>query len=183
METHGVTFSGALLQRGFWLYVWRVTEGPQTALYVGRTGDSSSRYAASPFSRLGQHLDLRDSAAANMLLRNIKKAGFDPVQCTYSLVAIGPIYPEQDNIDLHRQKRDLIAPLEAAVAAQLRADGHNVLGAHPKPKAVSGDIYERVIAAFRSALKSGSPVSKQLHQHAPAPAWGDSESSSEQVDE
>ena len=57
-----VRFEGALLERGFWLYVWRVRQESREVLYVGRTGDSSSRFAASPFSRLSQHLDIRPKA-------------------------------------------------------------------------------------------------------------------------
>lgn len=156
MVIHEVTFEGALLKRGFWLYLWRVKQNLRTVLYVGRTGDSSSRYAASPFSRLGQHLDLREKATANMLLRNLRQAGFDPLQCSYSLFAAGPLYPEQDTLSSHRQIRDLVAPLEAAIAAQLRADGHHVLGKHPKAKPVGGDMYEQALQSFRVALNSPS---------------------------
>ena len=37
-------FSGRILERGFWLYVWKVTAPNKTVFYVGRTGDSSSRW-------------------------------------------------------------------------------------------------------------------------------------------
>ena len=47
-----LSFSGELLQRGFWLYVWEVTAADgRTVHYVGRTGDSSSPNAQSPFTR------------------------------------------------------------------------------------------------------------------------------------
>jgi hypothetical protein len=154
MKTYEITFNGGLLRRGFWLYLWRVTEGSRTTLYVGRTGDSSSRYAASPFSRLGQHLDLRQNAAANMLLRNLRNAGFDPLLCSYRLVAVGPIFPEQDNLESHRIRRDWVGSVEARIAAQLRADGYHVLGTHPKPKTFGGKLYERVLKKFRTALNS-----------------------------
>lgn len=78
MFIHEIGFRGALLERGFWLYVWRVRQDSREALYVGRTGDSSSRFAASPFSRLSQHLDLRPKASANMLLRNLQTRGAYP---------------------------------------------------------------------------------------------------------
>lgn len=59
-STQIVAFDGAFLRRGFWLYVWEVV-APDGAeyLYVGRTGDSSSPYAQSPFVRMGQHLGFR----------------------------------------------------------------------------------------------------------------------------
>ena len=83
MKIHHLKFSGALIERGFWLYIWRVTCKNDYVLYVGRTGDSSSKYAASPFNRLGQHLDIRPKATANTLLRNIKSVGFNPVKCEF----------------------------------------------------------------------------------------------------
>ena len=57
LAIHEVRFEGGILQRGFWLYVWEVTPADQAPLYyVGRTGDSSSTNAQSPFNRMGQHL-------------------------------------------------------------------------------------------------------------------------------
>lgn len=154
MNIHQINFQGALLQRGFWLYVWRVNQELREALYVGRTGDSSSRFAASPFSRLGQHLDLRPKATANMLLRNLKKSGFDPVQCSYSLFAFGPLYPEQPTLPEHRRIRDLVAPIESALAKQLAADGHQVIGNHPKASRPESVLYDQALEHFRAALKS-----------------------------
>ena len=41
---HRLSFPGAILARGFWLYIWRiVTDEGQEYLHAGRTGDSSSR--------------------------------------------------------------------------------------------------------------------------------------------
>lgn len=43
-----LTFDGAILQRGFWLYVWEITPvGAAPLYYVGRTGESSSTHAQS----------------------------------------------------------------------------------------------------------------------------------------
>lgn len=146
MKAHELKFSGALIERGFWLYVWRVSHKDQYVLYVGRTGDSSSRYAASPFNRLGQHLDVRPNATANTLLRNIKSKGFDPLRCEYGLVSIGPLYPEQDNLEEHRKYRDLIAPLEAALAQHLKDKGYEVVGSHPKLKEHADAMLKKVLS-------------------------------------
>jgi hypothetical protein len=55
--THVFSFDGKLLQRGFWLYVWEITAADHEVFYyVGRTGDSSSPNAQSPFNRMSQHL-------------------------------------------------------------------------------------------------------------------------------
>ena len=49
-KLHTLTISTDVLRRGFWLYVWAVAlrHGKQV-YYVGRTGDSSSIHAQSPF--------------------------------------------------------------------------------------------------------------------------------------
>src|SRR3972149_5328752 len=98
MQTHILSFDGELLRRGFWLYIWRIMHGRSVLYYVGRTGDSSSRYASSPISRMGQHLSIQDSAAANMLIRHLRANGLDPCKCKYRLIAIGPLFPEQPTI-------------------------------------------------------------------------------------
>jgi hypothetical protein len=130
MHMHRTSFSGALLQRGFWLYAWRISSGNRRFFYVGRTGDSSSQFASSPFSRLGQHLDIRPSAKANTLLRHVRAQDFDPIKCQFELLAFGPLFPEQETLELHRQYRDQIAPLESALAGLLRSRGFQVVGIH-----------------------------------------------------
>jgi len=152
MKLHEISFSGALLERGFWLYVWRVKNNGQTVLYVGRTGDSSSQYASSPFSRLGQHLDVRPTANANTLLRNIGAAGLDPATSAYELLAIGPLFPEQPTMEAHRMHRDIVAPLESALASHLRNAGHTVIGKHPKSRPYDAALFQRVIAFLQGKL-------------------------------
>ena len=75
MKAYATSFDGALLGRGFWLYVWCITDGDRKVLYVGRTGDSSSPHASSPFKRIGQHLDAGPNAKGNALARQLKRAG------------------------------------------------------------------------------------------------------------
>jgi hypothetical protein len=62
LNSYAMSFHDELLQRGFWLYVWDIRAGSERRLYVGRIGDSSSPNAASPFQRIGQHLDFRENA-------------------------------------------------------------------------------------------------------------------------
>ena len=132
MESYVSKFSGRLLDRGFWIYVWRIRSNADVVLYVGRTGDSSSPNAASPFGRLSQHLDLRDNATANTLVRNLRGRGLDPTECDFEMLAIGPLYPEQATLDEHYPFRDRTAVLESELAAHLRQAGHIVLGTHPR---------------------------------------------------
>ena len=149
MKVHFLEFSGALIERGFWLYIWRVTYKNDDVLYIGRTGDSSSKYAASPFNRLGQHLDIRPNATANTLLRNIKAEGFNPVECEFQLTSIGPIFPEQGSLEDHRKYRDIIAPLEVALADYLKGKGYRVIGMHPKPRPIDEKIFSQIKAMIQ----------------------------------
>lgn len=152
MRIHRVSFDGSLLERGFWLYAWLLKNGVEKAVYVGRTGDSSSQFAASPFSRLSRHLDVRPSATANMLLRQVKKLGWNPFNCQYELVAFGPIFPEQTELDLHRSKRDIIAPLETELASLFRGEGFNVVGSHGKQRPTDKFLSDQIAAAFHKAF-------------------------------
>ena len=148
MKISRVRFNGAILARGFWLYAWRITCGATEFFYVGRTGDSSSRFAASPFSRLGQHLDVRPNASANMLLRHVRKQGLDPVACDYELVAFGPIFPEQEELLSHRAHRDRIALLEAELAELLKDRGFQVVGSHGTRGEAEPGLLQQVREAF-----------------------------------
>lgn len=144
MDTHGtpvlnsfrMKFDGALLQRGFWIYVWRVSQGADVYVYVGRTGDSSSPNASSPFNRIGQHLDFRSNAKGNSLSKRLKEAGIVPASCSFEMVAIGPLFPEADSMETHRPVRDQVGAVENALATLLRGGGYTVLGKHSSKAAV-----------------------------------------------
>jgi hypothetical protein len=75
LTAHFMSFDGALVERGFWLYVWRIVAGSQTVLYVGRTGDSSSPHASSPFKRVGQHLEVGPIAKGNSMSKQLRANG------------------------------------------------------------------------------------------------------------
>jgi len=152
MKVNRISFDGALLQRGFWLYACLIRSGRKRIVYVGRTGDSSSKHAASPFSRLSQHLDVRTSATANMLLRQVRNAGLEPLSCKYELVAFGPIFLEQQDLGMHRVKRDIIAPLETELAELFKADGFTVVGSHGKRRTPDTKLLEQVKRAFQQVF-------------------------------
>jgi len=151
MQFHRIKFSGAILERGFWLYVWRIKHENTEFLYVGRTGDSSSRFAASPFSRLSRHLDVSENASANMLLRHVKQRGLDPISCSFEMLAIGPLYKEQPNLAEHRKIRDIVAPLESAVAHYLRQKGFVVVSSHP----TVGEVDKELLLKIQSTIDEG----------------------------
>ena len=73
-----MSFQGEVLERGFWLYIWEIVNGSNRYFYVGRTGDSSSAHAASPFNRIGQHLDFRENAKGNSLAKRLNEVGINP---------------------------------------------------------------------------------------------------------
>ena len=102
LEALSIPFDGRVLNRGFWVYVVDVHSPSGRYVYVGRTGDSSSANAASPFSRIGQHLDFRKKAKGNALARNLRSVGVDPRAYRLEMIAVGPLFPEQKNFDDHR---------------------------------------------------------------------------------
>jgi hypothetical protein len=142
MKSHELTFDGDWLERGFWLYEWEVTVPRRKAPlhYVGRTGDSSSLNAASPFNRMGQHLDLRTSASAAMLTKNLRACGVGPEQLPryrYRFVAVGTILNETRPLDArtpsdaerteHHLRRDHVAALERDLAITMRSVGYAII--------------------------------------------------------
>ncbi|OAV49269.1 hypothetical protein A6U98_13580 [Rhizobium sp. WYCCWR10014] len=132
---HRLTLPGPMLQRGFWLYVWRVQTPKGERLYVGRTGDSSSPHATAPYTRMGQHLGF--SKAANSLRRLLTEAGVEPENChQFELISYGPIFPEigmtkdqlrADQMLRHIPVRDKVAALEKQLRDALVAAGYSVL--------------------------------------------------------
>lgn len=123
---HAVRLPGTMLERGFWLYVWRIHTDSETLLYVGRTGDESSPHASAPYDRFGQHLGRNKNA--NALKRNLEARGLhlDQIE-TYDFVFYGPIFAEAEDFEAHKPLRDTVAALEKKLADSLIAAGYTVL--------------------------------------------------------
>ncbi|MGD0271200.1 MAG: hypothetical protein ABSB14_19180 [Candidatus Sulfotelmatobacter sp.] len=147
--THELTFNGGLLERGFWLYVWEITTPQDTHLYyVGRTGDSSSIKAQSPFNRMGQHLGFNNHG--NPLRRYLKTEDVDPERCFFRLVAYGPILEEAATQEEHRQRRDRIGAMEKALAEAMASAGYRVINTvHCRIK-VDAELFARIRDSFAS---------------------------------
>jgi hypothetical protein len=144
---HQLSFEGALLKRGFWLYVWEITTPDGAKLYyVGRTGDSSSINAQSPFNRMGQHLGFNDRA--NVLRRRLMRQNVNPEACSFRLVAYGPILGEADIQKLHRTRRDMTASLEKALADAMGEAGYTVINSVDCRIPVAAKVFASVRAAF-----------------------------------
>ncbi len=160
MEAYSIKFDGRVLNRGFWLYVIDILAPDGRRLYVGRTGDSSSANAASPFARIGQHLDCRANAKGNALARNLRAVGISPSACSMEMIAIGPIFPEEHVFALHKPVRDEMASLERALALALRQRGFIVLGKHSasrEPEAAK--LTEVLRLVERKLARKGKPLS------------------------
>jgi len=145
--THELKFNGDLLKRGFWLYIWDIITPEKIHLYyVGRTGDSSSSNAQSPFNRMGQHLSINNKS--NMLRRYLSKKGIVAEKCYFRLVAYGPILSEAATQTEHFDSRDIIAALEKALANFMDESGYEVLNAVNCQKAPDPDLWAKVRDAF-----------------------------------
>jgi hypothetical protein len=145
--THSLTFSGKLLQRGFWLYVWEITTPQQELLYyVGRTGDNSSSNAQSPFNRMGQHLGFNDKS--NVLRCRLQKRGIEPELCSFRLFAHGPIIKEAAAFEEHRVQRDIVAAFEKALASALCAAGYNVINIVNCRRPLDASLFAEIRNAF-----------------------------------
>lgn len=144
-------FSGNLLQRGFWLYVWEITTpNHELIYYVGRTGDSSSCNAQSPFNRMGQHLGF--NVKSKVLRRRLVSKGVDPETCIFRLIAHGPILKEASTLEKHRQPRDTIAALESALAVALNEVGYAVINTINCRASLDHKLFESVLTSFETEL-------------------------------
>jgi hypothetical protein len=146
-STYTVSLDGGFLARGFWIYVWEVRDPEGSVmLYVGRTGDSSSPNAQSPFNRMGQHLGFAKNSS--MLRNHLQGRGVSPDLCSFRLVAHGPILPEAEDWKSHVVRRDLAAAVEKQLAEDCAAAGYDVLNSVASGKELDDELYAPVRAAF-----------------------------------
>lgn len=147
VRTHEMSFDGSLLKRGFWLYVWEITTPCKSAVYyVGRTGDSSSSNAQSPFHRMGQHLGFKEES--NAMRRQLEARSIVPEKCDFRLVAHGPILGEGATDEEHRPRMQQIAAMEKALAEAMHAAGYTVLNEVKCRKQLDREMFAGVLEAF-----------------------------------
>ena len=144
-KCYQMSFDGHVLKRGFWIYIWKIKSSQGTFYYVGRTGDSSSPHAGSPFTRIGQHLDFRENAKGNSLSRRLQAAKVKPEDCCFAMLAIGPLFPEQSGMGNHRPLRDKVAAIENALGGVLRERGLAVLGSQSSRKPLDETLFQQVV--------------------------------------
>lgn len=153
-----MTLPGAMVKRGFWLYVWRAETTVGDLLYVGRTGDNSSPNAVAPYTRMGQHLGFQSTQ--NALRKHLKGNDVEPENCAaFHLVAHGPIYLEVTGdkstaaarealMPAHKVPRDVVAAMECKLANDLTAAGYTVMNKVHCTASLDTDAYAPVRAAF-----------------------------------
>ena len=150
-----LSFDGALLQRGCWLYVWETTPAGAGPLYcLGRTGDGSSTHAQSPFIRIGQHLGL--SEASNMLRRRLLAQGVSPEACHCKLVAVEPLDAEStgDSRAHHDERRDRIDAMDKAPADLMLKCNDKVINRVHSQKMLDLQVFKTVRLAFAGAFSN-----------------------------
>ena len=161
--TYKLTLPAEMLQRGFWLYAWRVLDPSGDELvYVGRTGDNSSPNASPAYIRMGQHLGTAETQ--NALRKHLRTRNILPEQCQrFDLVAHGPIFPEVEKpadfnhedasirrelMDKHIPMRDIVGAMEKQLALDLKACGYAVMNTVKWSHDVDPDLWKPVRAAF-----------------------------------
>jgi hypothetical protein len=167
-----VSFSGAMLARGFWLYVWEVISADGCpVLYVGMTGDTGSANAQSPFNRLSQHLGSNEKA--NALRRQLLKVGIEPTTCrSLEMVAYGPIFPEAASTADHPPCRNLVAAMEKAVRDALHNAGYTVLNDVNCRQKLDDRHWQQVLAAFSERFTKLNPAPERRREEHELPVGG-----------
>jgi hypothetical protein len=142
---HEINFNGALLERGFWLYVWEI-ESPDKSryLYVGRTGDHASGAVQSPFNRLCNHLG--SNTHSNALQRHLRKHGIEVACCSLRFLPFGPI--TMPSALEHRTACDTMQALEKALADALRDAEYKVMNTVGCRTALDQNLWLEVKAAY-----------------------------------
>lgn len=162
--THVLTLPGAMLRRGFWLYVWRVETPAGELLYVGRTGDNSSPHASAPYTRMGQHLG--SVATQNALRQHLDRRGLPLEACVFHLVSHGPLYDEVARADgatraalmtEHKPLRDIVGAMEKALADDLSAAGYAVVNTVHCKWPLDAALWAPVRAAFAEHFPALGP--------------------------
>ena len=146
-SAYTLTFDGGMTERGFWLYVWRVTSSDnRELLYVGMTGDTASPNAASPFGRMGRHLDPK--SLGNALLQYLNKCDVLARGCKFELTTYGPVFPEAPNMDEHKEPWSKVSSVEKALHDALVNVGYKVMNPVKSRQPLDAELWGQVRTAF-----------------------------------
>lgn len=146
---HQIEFNGALLARGFWLYIWEITtRAGRKVHYVGRTGDKASGVCQSPFDRLSKHLGSNPNN--NALQRHLKNQKLRQEDCSFRFHSLGPFLT--DSRLSHGEKCDIVAALEKALADAMHAAGYAMLNKVKCRMLLDETLWRDVARAFQDSF-------------------------------
>jgi hypothetical protein len=150
-------FDGALLSRGFWLYVWEIViPDGRTVHYVGKTGDKASRVCQSPFNRLTNHLG--GNKHSNALNRHLSQIRIDPQDCQFRFHAYGPLFNDRSE-RTHGELCDVTSGLEKGLANAMTEAGYEVINKVHCRTPLDNEAFATLLAAFAAhfdKLSSGN---------------------------
>jgi hypothetical protein len=155
---YNASFDGALLSRGFWLYVWEiVAPDGRTVHYVGKTGDKASRVCQSPFNRLSNHLG--GNKHSNALKRHLAQKEIEPERCQFRFHAYGPLFADNSR-RTHGELCDVTSGLEKALAEAMSEAGYDVINKVPCRTPIDRAMFQSARNAFAAHFKNLSVNSK-----------------------
>lgn len=141
-----------ILQRGFWLYVWRVClPNDRIKYYVGMTGDVTGA-AQSPFNRVTSHLGA--NPRSNALRKYLSRAGASIEKCkSFDLYTFGPIYPLPEPGKIYQAARSRVATLESKLWHHMKLSGYDMLNPPPGYSApLDYTAWRQACTAFQAQL-------------------------------
>jgi hypothetical protein len=149
---YNASFDGALLSRGFWLYVWEiVAPDGRTVHYVGKTGDKASRVCQSPFNRLSNHLG--GNKHSNALKRHLALKKIEPERCQFRFHAYGPLFADNSK-QTHGELCDVTSGLEKALAEAMSEAGYEVINKVPCRTPTDRATFQSARNAFATHFKN-----------------------------
>ncbi len=155
---YNARFDGALLSRGFWLYVWEiVAPDGRTVHYVGKTGDKASRVCQSPFNRFSNHLG--GNKHSNALKRHLAQKKIYPERCQFRFHAYGPLFVDNSK-QTHGELCDVTSGLEKALAEAMSEAGYEVINKVHSRTPIDLAMFQAARNAFATHFKKLSVHSK-----------------------
>jgi len=149
-EIHHLSVPPQILNRDFWLYVWRIGLPNEAVMhYVGMTGDTGSGRSQSAANRVAAHLGF--NIHSNALRRYMRERRQTELEDCRSLefFAFGPVYPEPAEAD-YPMTRGKVAALEKHLWHRMEASGYEMLNTSPRATAArDDDCWADICAAFQ----------------------------------
>jgi hypothetical protein len=154
-KLHRFILPPILLQRGFWIYVWKISRRHfAPSFYIGMMGDTGSYRAQSPMNRVAAHIG--NNKRSNALLRYLGRRGIVLHTCDkLEFGAYGPIGEVPAEREAYRRARGRIAALEKALWLEFKSSGAEMVNNCPACSIpVVPSEFKPVRKAFASFLNS-----------------------------